>query len=298
MPAPGGWGGESGLLASPIIAAQLLLMPASSLQPVLQASSTARPPTLSPLLFGILVWLLDCSLVQAGGRARDDARLAQQPRHGGRGLRPHRQPVLDALQVEAQLLVAILSCSSTRAGVGRAGMRGDKLGRVCAGESQAALQAPAAPAAAEDPPTHLGWGRSAPAPLGAGRPGDTARLLQISGRTGGSARGVEEGGVMRHPHTRAAGGGQAAAAAAVVSGAARRSTASCIHAAWCCHSLAPCAQSERDEAAPPSPQRCLLLWLARSSMKATLSCLLMTMVRRGQQLRVVKYGVGLAAVLP
>jgi len=45
------------------------------------------------LLLGVLVRVLGHPLVQPGGRPRDHACLAQQPRHRLRGLRPHRQPV-------------------------------------------------------------------------------------------------------------------------------------------------------------------------------------------------------------
>lgn len=49
------------------------------------------------------------------GRFGDNSSLPQEPRHRLAWLSTHRQPVLDALDVQAQVLVAILACKQARA---------------------------------------------------------------------------------------------------------------------------------------------------------------------------------------
>lgn len=66
----------------------------------------------SRLLAPGLVRVLHSALVQARGRPRDDAGLAQETAHRVGRLRAHREPVLDPIEVEAQVLVAILTCSA------------------------------------------------------------------------------------------------------------------------------------------------------------------------------------------
>ena len=62
------------------------------------------------------LFLVLWTMIYTSGRGwfRDNRSLPQEARHRLAWLRSHRQPVLDALDVQAQVLVAILACGQTR----------------------------------------------------------------------------------------------------------------------------------------------------------------------------------------
>lgn len=78
---------------------------------LLPSSLRRKSPCTSGLLVPLLLGLLDDSSMQGCRRLRDDPGLTQQPTHGGRWLSAHRQPILYPVNVQAQLLVPVLTCT-------------------------------------------------------------------------------------------------------------------------------------------------------------------------------------------